>query len=71
MSEIIKICQDNKIAMLSHFKFEEENGFAITDLLADEFEPTAEMIRAKDLLIGRNASLLDLIQMENKDGSLY
>lgn len=53
MAEIIKVCHDNKIAMLCSFALPSENDpdlFCTTALLTEEFDPPDELVEALDVV---------------------
>ena len=64
MEQILTICKDNKIAMLADFALgkdpeaDDAELKCTSGLLADEHEPTPEMIKAWSMIQPRQASFM-------------
>ena len=70
MAQIIAICKEHKIAMLADFSLDVENGLKCTTaLLADDFEPTPNMLEAVNLLYQKQRSPL-MVTTRDGDGKV-
>lgn len=73
MTEIIRICEEHKIAMLADFFIptpEDPELRCTTALLKDEHEPTKEQLRAFEILRPDQSVRMTRTTLYNQDGSV-